>query len=158
MDAWGLEDEAVPTPEIPKRKPWGMLGVKDKKDSEAINALLMQAQGMYGEHGKGLAESFKIPFNSDLEDQVHFYNSDGTIGAERMRKKQGFVGAYTQPNSRAIMLPVRDILKLDPDKAQQLILHEMMHSQGLGEDPGASGSDKISAAVAEYIKRARGLK
>ena len=86
-----------------------------------------------------------------MAEQVQFYDTAGDITAERLRRRNGFVSAYTTPGSRAVRLPGRNLSNMDDETVSNLIVHELMHSMGLKEDRGQS--DKIQSIVNNYMKR-----
>lgn len=67
-------------------------------------------------------------------DLVGFYD-----GSTQLRCRQGRVAAFTQPGSAAVWVcPL--IAQQSPDHVEFVLLHEMLHSLGLGENPPSSFS------------------
>ncbi len=130
---------------------WEFQGSKDQKVTDEMNRRLQDAQMAFQQEGCNLADVFKIPCDTSVNDQVHFYDSSGNITAELLRKKRGGSFAFTKPHSRAIMLPGRDMYKQDPNEMRNLLLHELMHSMGLPEERGQS--DDITRTIADYMKK-----
>lgn len=62
-------------------------------------------------------------------------------GTDRRRCRQAGVVAFTTPGSRVVYLCGRDFMRgaqRAPDEARAAIVHEMLHSLGLGENPPSS--------------------
>lgn len=73
---------------------------------------------------------------SDYLRIVRFYD-----GAGRSACKKNGILAYTTPGSRVSYLCGRTFLRAaqrDPDEARVVVIHEMLHSLGLGENPPTS--------------------
>jgi hypothetical protein len=64
---------------------------------------------------------------------VGFYEGAGQLGCGR-----SFVLAFTQPGSLVVRVCPR-ISEQDRELAEFVVLHEMLHSLGLGENPPSSG-------------------
>jgi hypothetical protein len=69
--------------------------------------------------------------------------------------RNGLLVAYTSPGLRVVYVCgsifVHPILRPDPRHAELLIIHELLHSLGLGENPPTS--DQITKQVARRCKR-----
>lgn len=69
--------------------------------------------------------------------------------------RNGTLVAYTSPGHRVVYVCgsifVHPIFRLDPKHAELLIIHELLHSLGLGENPPTT--DQITKQVARRCKR-----
>jgi hypothetical protein len=62
-------------------------------------------------------------------------------GTDRRQCRQTGILAFTTPGSRVVYLCGRDFMRAAqraPDEARAAIVHEMLHSLGLGENPPSS--------------------
>jgi hypothetical protein len=62
-------------------------------------------------------------------------------GTNRSRCRQDGILAFTSPGSRVIYLCGRDFMRAAqraPDEIRAIVIHEMLHSLGLGENPPSS--------------------
>jgi len=74
-----------------------------------------------------------------LERQVFFYEGYQLTTCRSRRAKKGL--AVTKPGSHAIFVcshRFKDLQERNPSEAEAVVLHELLHSLGLGENPPAS--------------------
>jgi hypothetical protein len=79
------------------------------------------------------------------------------IDGTRERACRAGVFAFTQPGSRVVRLCVEELkrmMALDPDFMTARLIHEMLHSLGLGENPPSS-SDITKAVLAACPRQRR---
>jgi hypothetical protein len=81
---------------------------------------------------------------SEYVDLVLFYGHDDADGRCRRRR----LLAFTSPGSRVVRVcpELADVYRSYPPDAEIVIIHEVLHSLGLGENPPSS--DEITARVA----------
>jgi hypothetical protein len=75
-------------------------------------------------------------------------------GTNRSRCRQNGILAFTSPGSRVIYLCGRDFMRAAqraPDDVRAIVIHELLHSLGLGENPPSSG--EITRRVRERCWR-----
>ncbi len=129
---------------------WEVRGVKDERVAQKVNDRIGIAQRFYERHGQALADHFGLKFDSTVGEQVQFYNGDAYVWYEILKKRRQGMIAVTKPGSRAIFLSAGALAKLPPGQATALILHEMMHSQGLPES-GGEEANQITREVAAFV-------
>lgn len=100
--------------------------------------------------GKTLADVLAALGRSGRDHLGHlfFYSGDDRIQC------RGAVLAWTEPRSRVVYVcpdRFRAAHALDPARAESVILHEMLHTLGLGEDPPTS--TEITARVEAACRR-----
>jgi hypothetical protein len=73
---------------------------------------------------------------SDWTRRVLFY--DGTD--ERRCRRDSRLLAFTAPGSHVVRVcrGLVDLARVDPDRAEVVVIHEVLHTLGLGEDPPSS--------------------
>jgi hypothetical protein len=62
-------------------------------------------------------------------------------GTNRSRCREGRILAFTSPGSRVIYVCGRDFMRAaqrEPEDVRAIVIHEMLHSLGLGENPPSS--------------------
>jgi len=75
-------------------------------------------------------------------------------GTNYGRCRESGILAFTSPDSRVVYLCGRDFLRTEqsaPDDARAVVIHEMLHSLGLGENPPSSRD--ITSRVRQRCRR-----
>jgi len=120
--------------------------------------------GVFGAHGRGVAEHFGLEDQIDLVGGT-FSKSLATVGGFiagsapvidyiRHHARSGIFSAAMPPSAAAAVIKALDILESEPERRKQLweTTHYMMRElQGLGFDTGPSESPVIPIAVGDDI-------
>jgi hypothetical protein len=123
-------------------------GAAERLKKPACRALLRQ----FGDdHGRELRENLETighPSERYLATHVLFYEGYRLPTCRSRRAKKGV--AVTQPGSRVVFVCTTrftDLAQRNPAEAEAVVIHEMLHTLGLGENPPSS--DAITQAVTE---------
>jgi hypothetical protein len=101
--------------------------------------------------GRALLENLEATGQSSqryLATRVFFYEGYRLPTCRSRRGKKGL--AVTTPGSRAVFVCTNrftDFAKRSPVEAEAIVIHELLHTLGLGENPPSS--DEITEAVLE---------
>jgi hypothetical protein len=123
-------------------------GASERLKEPACQALLYEFRDA---SGRRLHENLEATGQSSeryLATRVFFYEGYRLPTCRSRRATKGL--AVTQPGSRAVFVCTTrftDLEKRSPAEAQAVVIHELLHTLGLGENPPAS--DEITAAVIE---------
>ena len=123
-------------------------GASDRLQAPACRALLQQFRDA---RGRPLHENLEATGQSSeryLATHVLFYEGYRLPTCRSRRAKKGV--AVTRPGSRVVFVCTTrftDVAKRNPAEAEAIVIHEMLHTLGLGENPPSS--DAITQAVIE---------
>lgn len=123
-------------------------GASERLRNRACQALLDRFRDAAG---RPLHENLDATGQSSeryLATGVFFYEGYRLPTCRSRRAKKGL--AVTSPGSRAVFICTTrftDVEKRNPKEAQAVVIHEMLHTLGLGENPPSS--DEITQAVVE---------
>jgi hypothetical protein len=137
-----------PQPSIPTNLPWTRVYITDAFTADAARRALRGAaerlakpgcqmilSEFQDERGQPLSHSL-VKLGSSPEDYLRLVNFHDAGGSPQCGKPG--VLAFTSRNSRVVYLCGRDFERAerrDPRDMQVTIIHEMLHSLGLGENP-----------------------
>jgi hypothetical protein len=123
-------------------------GARDRLKQAACGEVLHRFRDA---DGRTLQENLETTGQSSeryLATRVFFYEGYRQPTCRSRRATKGL--AVTSPGARAVFVCTSrftDVEKRNPMEAQAIIIHEMLHTLGLGENPPSS--DEITAAVIE---------
>jgi hypothetical protein len=123
-------------------------GASDRLKAPACRALLHQFRDA---RGRPLHENLDATGQSSeryLAAHVLFYEGHWLPTCRSRRAKKGL--AVTRPGSRVVFVCTTrftDFAQRNPAEAESIVIHEMLHTLGLGENPPSS--DAITRAVTE---------
>ena len=121
-------------------------GAYERLEEPACVALLSRFHDAEGRTLKENLDATGETAQSYLALRIFFYEGYRLSTCRSRRAKKGL--AVTRPGSRAIFVcshRFKDVQERNPSEAEAVVLHELLHSLGLGENPPAS--DEITSAV-----------
>jgi hypothetical protein len=123
-------------------------GAYERLKDPACQALLDRFSDAGGRPLLEKLEATGLSSQRYLATRVFFYEGYRLPTCRSRRAKQGV--AVTTPGSRAVFVCTHrftEVAERSPVEAEAIVIHEMLHTLGLGENPPAS--DEITEAVTE---------
>jgi hypothetical protein len=123
-------------------------GARERLKRPTCRALLHRFRDRSGRSLHENLEATGQPAERYLATQVFFYEGYRLPTCRSRRARKGF--AVTRPGSRVVLVCTTrfvDLARHDPAEAEAVVIHEMLHTLGLGENPPSS--DAITQAVSQ---------
>jgi hypothetical protein len=121
---------------------WAVLGAHRRLQQPACRGLFAEYSDA---SGRTLQENLDAMRESGATYPALILFADGT-GRPRCRQREVF--AFTTPGSRVVHIcgrQLEDLAERSPVRAQAIVIHELLHTLGLGENPPSSA--EITARV-----------
>jgi hypothetical protein len=126
---------------------WAVLGARRRLEQPACRGLFAEFSDA---SGRTLQENLDAIGETGATYPALILFADGT-GRPRCREREVF--AFTTPGSRVVHIcgrQLKDLADRSPVRAQAIVIHELLHTLGLGENPPSS--TEITARVLARCK------
>jgi len=126
---------------------WAVLGARRRLEQPACRGLFAEFSDA---SGRTLQENLDAMGETGATYPALILFADGT-GRPRCREREVF--AFTTPGSRVVHIcgrQLKDLADRSPVRAQAIVIHELLHTLGLGENPPSS--TEITARVLARCK------
>jgi hypothetical protein len=138
-EGWASGDASVVRSTVsPTTEPalhWALVGARQRLEQPACRSLFSQ----YSDRsGRTLQANLDALGRTGADHLAAIVFADGS---DRRRCKVGTPFAFTAPRSDVVYVcgrAFRELAKRDPRSAQAIIIHEALHTLGLGENPPSS--------------------